>query len=116
MLTADYCGDGTSFTVNNTPIRFAARGWRGFDHYVPLTSELEGIWTESGAACLSNTRRPMASLDPATQQHCKLPAPCDGPSDPNAVRLVPPAPVPPDGDSCDDTSGSYIVSTVVKTP
>jgi hypothetical protein len=56
MLTADYCGTGTSYTVSGQPLEWQNRyGW-----FAPEISggSLEAIWTESGALCLDNPRRP----------------------------------------------------------
>jgi hypothetical protein len=54
MLTADYCGDGRSFTVHGHPLVYVdANDW-----YHPTTtySSLEAIWGPDGAVCLDDPR------------------------------------------------------------
>ena len=93
MLTADYCGDGTPFTVAGQPLNWAD------DHGTmklaallvqpPQPLVLEARWTEHGAACLE---QPRVDVHPTTlsmqelgsdiykqvKDHCpeKLPPPC----------------------------------------
>ncbi len=58
-VRADYCGDGTSYTVNGTDVDF-------YDVYGTNTSNLaiannwhfEARWDEAGATCLSGVRHP----------------------------------------------------------
>jgi ADYC domain len=56
MLAADYCGDGTPFTVSGQPLNWAD------DHGTmkllspPQSLVLEARWTEHGAACLDKPR------------------------------------------------------------
>jgi hypothetical protein len=66
MVTADYCGTGTSYTQNNTPLQYedapgtvAVEGTPG---------DIEAIWTDAGALCLDTTR--IAN----TQVACSLPS------------------------------------------
>lgn len=71
MITADYCGDGTSYTAQGTPLLWQnAGGW--VDIY-PLGQNpaplIEAEWTSSGATCLSNPRH----VDIA-EVACALPA------------------------------------------
>jgi len=54
MVTADYCGTGTSYTQNGTPLQYedapgtvAVEGTPG---------DVESVWTEDGALCLDTTR------------------------------------------------------------
>ncbi|MEZ4452953.1 MAG: ADYC domain-containing protein [Nannocystaceae bacterium] len=70
MITADYCGDGTAYTVDGTPV-----GWRNADESVVPTvaeDELEAKWGPDGALCLDTPRY----ADPA-EIHCSIPS-CDG--------------------------------------
>lgn len=72
MITADYCGDGTSFTVGGTHV-----AWRNDDDTVlPPFEEavLEAKWGPGGALCLDTPRH--ADLADVLS-HCPLPA-CDG--------------------------------------
>jgi hypothetical protein len=53
MLSADYCGDGTPFTVAGQPLQWADdQGWM---KTIP-GSQLEARWTSNGAACLMKPR------------------------------------------------------------
>ncbi len=66
MLTADYCGDGTSYTANGTPL-----AWENADgtvHTSTKLGDLEAVWTADGALCLDSTR--LANVDVA----CGLPS------------------------------------------
>lgn len=59
MVTADYCGNGHSFTVNGTQV-----AWRDAAGQVePLVKEnvLEALWDENGAICLNKPRH--ANID-----------------------------------------------------
>jgi hypothetical protein len=72
MITADYCGDGHSFTVAGTPV-----AWRDAAGTVdPPFSEkaLEAQWGPGGAVCLDTPRH--ADLDEVLDR-CQIPA-CDG--------------------------------------
>lgn len=54
MITADYCGDGYSYTEDGTPLE-----WENQSGTVVPDGEpgaLEAIWTEDGAACLDAPR------------------------------------------------------------
>jgi len=76
MLTADYCGDGTSYTANGTPL-----AWENAEGTVATTTKLgarEAVWTANGALCLEATR--LADADVA----CGLPS-CESLKDPLAV-------------------------------
>ena len=86
MLTADYCGDGTSFTVGGEPLF-----WKTSNGYMPFhgtPSTLEARWNENGATCIDQPRL-KTSKNPLAQQafpdirdairvHCPLsePPPC----------------------------------------
>jgi hypothetical protein len=54
MITADYCGDGESYTEDGTPLEWENQGGT----VVPAgeVGTLEAIWTEHGAACLDAPR------------------------------------------------------------
>ncbi len=76
MLTADYCGDGTSYTANGTPL-----AWENAEGTVATTTKngkREAVWTAAGALCLEATR--LADADVA----CALPS-CDSLGDPLAI-------------------------------
>ena len=69
MITADYCGNGTSYTANGTPLE-----WENADGTVQPVAAVgarEAVWTASGALCLDHTR--IAGV----QVGCSLPA-CSG--------------------------------------
>jgi ADYC domain len=52
LLTADYCGDGTAFTVAGEPLR-----WTGdVMPYIRRPSQLEARWSSKGADCLNEPR------------------------------------------------------------
>jgi hypothetical protein len=56
MFTADVCGDGTSFTVHGQPLV-----WADANHLTKFerrAATLEAVWTEQGAVCLDEPRRP----------------------------------------------------------
>ncbi len=55
MLTADYCGTGTSFTETGTPLYWRnSAGWS--ENSVPPEVSLEAYWTADGALCLDTPR------------------------------------------------------------
>ena len=54
MITADYCGTGTSYTANGTPLQ-----WENAEGTVVPSGtpgDPEAVWTSSGALCLDTTR------------------------------------------------------------
>jgi len=70
MITADYCGDGTSYTSTGVPV-----AWRDAENLVePPTDEavLEAMWTKDGARCLDTPR-----LSERDMIHCEIPD-CEG--------------------------------------
>lgn len=69
MLTADYCGDGHSYTVDGTPLDWENSAGTVGRYDVP--SALEAIWTADGARCLDTPRL----VDPG-EVSCSLPS-CD---------------------------------------
>jgi hypothetical protein len=69
MITADYCGDGTSYTVDGTPMHWENQAGTVVDPE-PL-GDLEAFWTGDGALCLDTPRL----VDPS-EVACALPS-CD---------------------------------------
>ncbi len=72
MVTADYCGNGHSFTVNGTQV-----AWRDAAGQVePMVKEnvLEALWDENGAICLNKPRH--ASIDDVADVCGEIPM-CD---------------------------------------
>jgi hypothetical protein len=67
MITADYCGNGHSYTVNGTPIT-----WENVSGTVQSSgaADVEAVWTDKGALCLDKTRISGA------QVACSIPS-CD---------------------------------------
>jgi len=106
MLTADYCGDGTPFTVPGQPLN-----WRDDAGTMQLTAlitqppqplRLEARWTEKGAACLDSPRVDVhwtelgdkvfgADVYQQVKDHCagSMPPPCaDGSFDLDGYHLL----------------------------
>jgi ADYC domain len=93
LLAADYCGDGTPFTVPGQPLNW--RDDRGTMKLAALIAQppkplvLESRWTPDGAACLDKPRIDAhwtqlgnttfgADVYDQVQQHCTTPLPpCD---------------------------------------
>ncbi|PCC69616.1 hypothetical protein SAMN02745121_06424 [Nannocystis exedens] len=71
MITADYCGDGTSFTADGTALDWQNLAETLAPHEPPSWSDVEALWDEDGALCLSNPR--LATLADVAA-HCTLPA------------------------------------------
>ena len=69
MITADYCGNGTSYTANSTPLQFEDAA--GTVAVSGTPGPIEAIWTAEGALCLGTTRIPNTSVA------CSLPS-CAG--------------------------------------
>lgn len=71
MITADYCGEGESYTENGTPVvwRNHAGTVDSSNYHVP--GAIEAVWTADGALCLGATRIVDAAVD------CDLPT-CEG--------------------------------------
>jgi hypothetical protein len=63
MVSGDYCGKGTAFTVSGQPLQW--KDWHGYTNYVtsPLNLAIEARWSPSGAVCL-NTPRVLANPTP----------------------------------------------------
>ena len=62
MFSADYCGDGTPFTVSGQPLQWADdHKWMNADSSeITKQSSFEARWTDTGAACLSTPRATIA--------------------------------------------------------
>ena len=71
MITADYCGDGTSYTANGTPIAWENQAGTVLPD-LDEDPQLEAIWTEQGARCLDVPR-----LVEKSDVDCSLPS-CAG--------------------------------------
>jgi hypothetical protein len=71
MITADYCGEGESYTANGTPVVWQNRAGTvdGAGWHTP--GAVEAVWTADGARCLGETR--LGGVDVG----CSLPV-CDG--------------------------------------
>lgn len=91
MITADYCGDGTSFTLGGEPLYW--RTANGYMDFYGNPTTLEARWDDKGAVCLDaprlkTSKNPLApqvfpEIWEAVRAHCPLaiPPPCT-PSDP----------------------------------
>jgi len=53
-LSADYCGDGTNFTVAG--VKLTWRDDKGWMRFSPLNAKIEALWTDNGAFCLNEPR------------------------------------------------------------
>jgi len=71
MITADYCGEGHSYTANGTAVVWenSAGTVNSSDLHTP--DEVEAVWTADGALCLDATRIAGIAVD------CELPS-CAG--------------------------------------
>ncbi len=95
MLVADYCGDGTPFTVFGEPLV-----WKDDDtmSYFATPGPFEARWTANGPGCLDVPRvlaNPTAQaldkfpdIEAAIAAHCTRPQPCYLP-DPNPPQSEP---------------------------
>ena len=70
MITADYCGDGQSYTKNGTPLLWANAGGTVAPEPGVTVGAFEAAWSSGGALCLDTPRDP----DLAASLHCALPA------------------------------------------
>lgn len=67
MLVADYCGDGTPFTVGGEPLY-----WKSADGYMSFfgtPKTLEARWSDKGAVCLGQPRLKVTKLAIAQQTY-----------------------------------------------
>lgn len=71
MITADYCGDGESYTENGTAVLWSNESGSVSPPGDAVIGEVEAVWTEAGALCLDATRIADAEVG------CALPS-CDG--------------------------------------
>lgn len=56
MITADYCGDGTSFTADGTLLDWKNSAATLVPAGAPAFDDVEAVWTKSGALCLGTPR------------------------------------------------------------
>ncbi|WP_434419859.1 ADYC domain-containing protein [Nannocystis pusilla] len=70
MITADYCGDGYSFTEDGTDLNWQNLAETVDPDAAPLWLDVEALWDEDGAICLSNPR--LVTL-PEVAARCTLP-------------------------------------------
>jgi hypothetical protein len=85
-ITADYCGDGTAWTADGTPLQWTDSNLWFPDPRLDLTSAeelglIEAVWGPDGAMCLNNPRRQtkvpgLVYVDPVapTPPACTAPA------------------------------------------
>lgn len=89
MITADFCGTGTSFTEDGTPLYWLNdEGWS--ENAAPPDSISEALWDENGALCLDEPRLGAETMQEITEE-------CD-----QVGRVLP---------ACADYDGPYIWST-----
>ncbi len=64
MFRADYCGDGTSYTADGTPLEFTDIGAHNTVEFDPdtMSDVLEAHWTSEGATCVAKPRLPLYQL------------------------------------------------------
>lgn len=70
MITADYCGTGTSYTATGTPILWTNASQKVTPDPETPAGDFEAAWGPNGATCLETPRRP----DLAEAMTCALPA------------------------------------------
>lgn len=86
MLSGDYCGHGTPYTVAGTPLDW--KDDHGWMKYIDPNSTLEARWTQYGARCLNTPRIEASQYAPglavfpdvvaSIAAECSIPA-CDDP-------------------------------------
>lgn len=69
MITADYCGDGESYTVNGTPVAWENQDGTVLPDAADDLGLREAVWTEHGARCLDTPR-----LVEKSEVGCSLPS------------------------------------------
>lgn len=70
MITADYCGEGESYTENGTPVVWNNQAGSVDSSSWHTPGLVEAVWNDEGAVCLGSTRLADADVD------CDLPT-CD---------------------------------------
>jgi ADYC domain len=108
MLTADYCGNGHSFTRDGTPIRFGTEDWSFINSYrIDKSMTLEAVWTARGASCLYQPRLAtydqIAAVCPTMPPRCSMAHP-----DVDLMLLSPPLP----NRNCSDSNEIYLISAL----
>ncbi len=100
MITADYCGDGTSFTVAGEPLYWKSNN--GYMAFLAQPESLEGRWGPNGPLCIDEYRL-VKSNNPLAQVY--FPDAADGtPGVEVAVNARCPAKLPP---TCNAAPGTY---------
>ncbi|MDC0722090.1 ADYC domain-containing protein [Nannocystis bainbridge] len=56
MVTADYCGEGVSYTQNGTEVHWANAGGTVAPGSTAELGDVEAVWNEDGALCLGSPR------------------------------------------------------------
>lgn len=88
MITADYCGDGVSYTATGTPLYWANAEGTVAPEEGAVLGAFEASWGPNGALCLDTPRRP----DLAASLHCAVPACSAGQLDAGEWHTMNPAP------------------------
>ncbi|WP_143141084.1 ADYC domain-containing protein [Nannocystis exedens] len=70
MITADYCGGGHSFTLTGTHVGWENDAGTVTSAYGSAWADVEALWNEDGAICLSNPRYTTLGV---VQNLCNLP-------------------------------------------
>jgi hypothetical protein len=92
MLSADYCGNGTAFTVGGTPILWRQNPPGMTYRFQPQPGALEARWNENGAICLGTPRlavHPIAEFPDLAKSIRRACAPSRGPGLPEEPRPRP---------------------------
>jgi hypothetical protein len=100
LLTADYCGDGKSFTVAGEPLYWKTQN--GYMAFAGAPASLEGRWGASGPVCLDDPRLVESDLQAAKDNF-----PADGNGTPGVlVKMMEhcPTKLPP---ACSALPGNY---------
>ncbi|WAS91772.1 ADYC domain-containing protein [Nannocystis punicea] len=83
MITADYCGAGTSYTAQGTEVDWFDVGGTILPSVPPTGALLEALWTDTGAVCLDTPRLVTRT---EVEEECDLPT-CDE-IDPDKYAIV----------------------------
>lgn len=98
MLSADYCGRGTPYTVAGQPLAWRDhRGWMGFDGQLPV----EARWTSAGATCLNEPRVDANPSDLTIEVFG---------ADPILDKILAACPLPACTGTADELLGAHLVS------